>query len=61
MHEPEYILQNETQKILWYFQIQMDHLILARRRDQVSINKKKKRKQQTKINKKKKQCEVAIL
>ena len=32
-HNPESVLQNETHKILWDFEIQMDHLISARRPD----------------------------
>ena len=41
MHKPESILENETYKILWDFEIQTDHLILARKLDHVFINKKK--------------------
>ena len=29
--EIKYVLENETYKILWDFEIQIDHLILARR------------------------------
>ena len=42
MHNPESILENETHKILWDFEIQTDHLIPARRPDLVIVNKKKK-------------------
>ena len=42
MHKPESILENEMHKILWDFEIQIDHLILARRPDLVIINNKKK-------------------
>ena len=38
MNNPESVLENETHKILWDFEIQTDHLISARRPD-----KKKKR------------------
>ena len=31
MYKPESILENEMNKILWDFEIKMDHLILARR------------------------------
>ena len=31
MHKPESILENEAYKILWDFEIQTNHLILARR------------------------------
>ena len=38
MHKPESVLENETHKILWDFEIQTDHLIPARRPDLVLIN-----------------------
>ena len=43
MHNLKSILENETHKLLWDFEIQMDHLISARRPDLVIINKEKKR------------------
>ena len=43
MHNPEPVLKNDTQKLLWDFDIQTDHLISARRPDLIIINKKKKR------------------
>ena len=42
MHNPAPILENDTHKILWDFNIQMDHLIPARRPDLIIINKKKR-------------------
>ena len=42
MHKPESVEENETQKILRDFEIQTDHLILARRPNQVIIIKKQK-------------------
>ena len=42
MHNRESVLQNETHKFLWDFEIQTDHLILARRPDQVVVDKKKR-------------------
>ena len=51
MHNPEPDQENNTQKLLWDFDIQTDHLISARRPDLIIINKKKK--------KKKKICKVA--
>ena len=42
MHNPALVLENDTHKLLWDFDIQMDHLILARRPDLIIINKKKK-------------------
>ena len=41
MHNLESILENETHKLLWDFEIQTDHQILARQPDQVIVNKKK--------------------
>ena len=40
-HKLEPILENDTHKILWDFEIQTDHLIPARRPDLVIINKKR--------------------
>ena len=42
MHNPESVLENETHKILWEFQIETDHLISARRPDLITVNKKKR-------------------
>ena len=42
IHNPESVLENETHKLLWDFEIQMDHLISARRLDLIIINKKKR-------------------
>ena len=42
MHNPESVLENDTHKLLWDFDIQTDHLISARRPDLIIINKKKK-------------------
>ena len=44
MHNPEPVLENDTHKLLWDFDIQTDHLISARRPDLIIINKKKKKK-----------------
>ena len=41
-HNLESVLENETLKILWDFEIQTDHLISARRPDQVIVNNEKK-------------------
>ena len=41
MHNPEFVLENETHKIPWYFEIETDHLIPARRPNQGITNKKK--------------------
>ena len=40
MHNLESVLEYETNKILWDFDIQTDHLISARRPHQVLVNKK---------------------
>ena len=45
MHNREYVLENETRKILWDFVIKTDHLICAIRPDQVIAKNKKKRRQ----------------
>ena len=42
MHIPAPVLENDTHKLLWDFDIQTDHLISARRPDLIIINKKKK-------------------
>ena len=41
MHNPAPVLENNTRKLLWDFDIEMDHLISARRADLI-INKKKR-------------------
>ena len=38
MHNPESVLENETLKLLWCFDIQTDHLISARQLDLITIN-----------------------
>ena len=42
MHNPAPILENNSHKLLWDFNIQTDHLIPARRPDLIIINKKKR-------------------
>ena len=44
MHNPAPVLENDTHKLLWYFDIQTDHLISAWRPDVIIINKKRKKK-----------------
>ena len=44
MHNPAPVLENDTHKLLWDFNIQTDHLIPARRPDLIIINNKKKKK-----------------
>ena len=41
MHNPVPVLENDTHKLLWDFDIHMDHLISARRRDQINNQQKK--------------------
>ena len=48
MQKPESVQENETYKILWYFKIQLVHLIPERKPDLVMINKKKKKKKKKK-------------
>ena len=43
LHNPAPVLENDTQKLQWDFDIYSDHLISARRPDLIIINKKKKR------------------
>ena len=43
MHNPAPVLENNSHKLLWDFNIQTDHLIPARRPDLIIINKKTKR------------------
>ena len=43
MHNPASVLENDTHKLLWNFDVQTDHLISARRPDLIIINKIKKR------------------
>ena len=43
MHNPAPVLENDTHKILWNFNIHTDRLIQARRPDLIIINKLKKR------------------
>ena len=42
MHNQEAVLKNETPKVLWYFEIQTDHLISPRPLDLIIINKKER-------------------
>ena len=50
MHKPESVLENNTHKLLWDFDIQTDHQISARKPDLIIIsNKKKKKKKNCKI------------
>ena len=44
MYNPEFVLANEMHKLLWDFETQKDHLILARRPNLVIVNKKEKKK-----------------
>ena len=41
MHNPAPVLENDSHKLLWDFNIQTDHLISARRPDLIIINEKK--------------------
>ena len=41
MHKPASVLENNTRKLLWYFDIQTDHLISTRRPHLMIINNKK--------------------
>ena len=43
MHNPATVLENETHKLQWDFDIQTDHLISARRPDLIVINNNKRK------------------
>ena len=43
MHNPASVLENDTHKLLWDFDIQTDYLISARRPDLIIINNNKKK------------------
>ena len=40
MHNPALVLENDTHKLLWDFDIHTDHQTSARRTDLIIINKK---------------------
>ena len=42
MHNPAPVLENDSHKLLWDFNIQTDHVIPARRPDLMIINKRKR-------------------
>ena len=44
MHSLAPVLENDTHKLLWDFNIHTDHLIPTRRPDLIIINNKKKKK-----------------
>ena len=48
MYNPASVPGNETYKLQWDFDIQIDHLISARQPDLKIINKKKKKKKNLK-------------
>ena len=50
MHNTAPVLENDTHKLLWDFDIQTDHLISARRPDLIIINKKKKKREFAKLS-----------
>ena len=43
MHNPAAVLENDTHKLLWDFNVQTDHLISDRSPDLIIIKNKKKR------------------
>ena len=52
MHKSESVLENETNKIFWDFEIKTVLLIPARRPDLVIVDKKKKKKKRKKKERK---------
>ena len=59
MQNPGPVIENDTHKLLWDFDIQTDHVISARRPDLIIINKKKKKKEKRK--KKRKSAKLSTL
>ena len=51
IHNPAPVLENDTHKLLWDFDIHTDHLISSRRPDLIIVNKKEKKK-------KKRNCKI---
>ena len=47
MHNLAYVLENDTHKLLWDFDIQTDYLISARRPNLIIINNNNKKKKRT--------------
>ena len=53
MYNPAAVLENDTHKLLWDFDIYTDHLISARRPDRIIINNNNNNN-----NKKKRTCKI---
>ena len=49
MHNPAAVIENDSHKLLWDFDIHQDHLISARRPNLIIINNKKKKKKKKRI------------
>ena len=49
VYNPTSVLENDTHKLLWDFDVQTDHLISARRPDLIIINNNKKKKKEKRI------------
>ena len=47
MYNPKSVLENGTHKLPWDFEIQTDHLILARPPDLLIVNNNKKKREPT--------------
>ena len=50
MHNPAPVLENDTHKLLWDFDILTDHQISDRKQDLIIIKKKKKKREFTKLS-----------
>ena len=61
MHNPEPVLENETHKVLWDFEIETNHLIAARRPDLEIVNNKKKKKKKKKKKRTSRIVDFAIM
>ncbi len=60
IHNPAPVLENDSHKLLWDFDIQTDHLISTRRPDLIIIIKKKKKKEGKSANYTRPHLEYAI-
>ena len=58
LHKPGSVLENETHKLRWDFEIQTDTLISAKRLDLIIINNNQKKKKKKKKRKEKRTCRI---
>ena len=58
MHKLRSVQGNEMHKVLWDFEIQTDHLILARQLDIMIVKKKKKKKKKEREREREREREI---